>query len=36
MVAQAGTDRVQVAFKAFHEDTDSFGALPYVNGGDGK
>ena len=26
-------DRVHVAFKAMHEDVDSFGGLPYINGG---
>ena len=25
-----------VAFKAMHEDVDSFGGLPYVDGGDGR
>ena len=31
---QARPDRVQVCFKAFHEDSDSFGGFPYANGGD--
>jgi len=31
-----GTDRVLIAFKAFHEETDSFGAFPYTEGGDGR
>ena len=30
------TDGVMVAFKAFHEDVDSFGAFPYASGGDGR
>ena len=29
-------DRVCVAFKAMHEDVDSFGGLPYKSGGDGR
>lgn len=31
-----GSDRVIVAFKAFHEDVDSFGGIPYFDGGDGR
>ena len=31
-----GADRVVVAFKAFHEDVDSFGGIPYFDGGDGR
>ena len=29
-------DRVHVAFKALHEDIDSFGGLPYKDGGEGR
>lgn len=32
----AGQDRVFVAFKAMHEDVDSFGGLPYCGGGKGR
>ena len=31
-----GADRVMIAFKAFHEDVDSFGGIPYFDGGDGR
>lgn len=27
-----GTEKVRIGFKAFHEDVDSFGGLPYANG----
>ena len=33
---QARPSSVHVAFKAFHEDADSFGTLPYANGGEGR
>jgi len=29
-------ERVHVAFKAMHEDVDSFGGLPYYDGGEGR
>jgi nicotinamidase-related amidase len=29
-------NRASIAFKGFHEDIDSFGALPYANGGEGR
>ena len=29
-------DRVDIAFKAMHEDVDSFAALPYYDGGEGR
>ena len=32
----AGPERVLIAFKAMHEDSDSFGALQYEDGGDGR
>lgn len=35
-MSTAGQDRVFIAFKAMHEDVDSFGALPYYNGGKGR
>jgi len=28
--------RASIAYKGFHEDTDSFGGLPYVKGGEGR
>jgi nicotinamidase-related amidase len=31
-----GADGVSVAFKAFHEDVDSFGGFPYADGGEGR
>ena len=31
-----GSEKVMVVFKAFHEDVDSFGALPYWEGGEGR
>ena len=31
-----GPDGVSVAFKAFHEDMDSFGGFPYADGGEGR
>ena len=35
-VRQLGSEKVFVAFKAMHEHTDSFGALPYADGGAGR
>ena len=34
--SRGGVERVRIAFKAFHEDVDSFGAFPYKDGGDGR
>ena len=31
-----GSEKVMVVFKAFHEDVDSFGAVPYWDGGEGR
>ena len=33
---QCGREKVLVAFKGMHEHIDSFGALPYFRGGDGR
>ncbi|OLQ15012.1 Pyrazinamidase/nicotinamidase [Symbiodinium microadriaticum] len=33
---QVGPEQMLVAFKAFHEHIDSFGAFPYHDGGDGR
>ncbi|CAK8989939.1 Hypothetical protein SCF082_LOCUS2042 [Durusdinium trenchii] len=33
---QQNQENVMVAFKAFHEHIDSFGAFPYFDGGDGR
>ncbi|KAL1518956.1 hypothetical protein AB1Y20_003226 [Prymnesium parvum] len=35
-MAAAGQGKVFVAFKAMHEDVDSFGGLPYCSGGKGR
>ena len=33
---RCGEERVHIAFKAFHEDVDSFGGIPYYDGGKGR
>ncbi len=35
-VRARGPSQVAIAFKAMHEDVDSFGGLPYVDGGEGR
>ena len=35
-VRSAGAERTLVAFKALHEDIDSFGGFPYMEGGEGR
>lgn len=35
-ISDGGTERVKIAFKAFHEAVDSFGGFPYYDGGEGR